>query len=280
MVMLRRATGEGGARQAALRAAQVVLARAYATRLRPHHTHLVVDQQLLLPLLDAGALGGRTFDVLMASLPSSAVQARLDAAARRWPGAKALVDFRVNLAQERREWAALSRARRVVTAHRDVAQHLSEHGLETVELLAWAPPVSIAQRQPRPPVALPVIGFPASALARKGVNELAAAARELGWAVLVLGSPAADPDIWRGVDVRQGRYGMDWLAQVDLVVLPAHVEHAPRALLQALAHSVPVVATAACGLSGEEGLLEVIAGDVPGLIASRVHAPDPAAPSP
>ena len=48
-------------------------------------------------------------------------------------------------------------------------------------------------------------------------------------------------------------------------MLPAHVEHAPRALLRALAAGVAVVATPACGLGVREGVITVEAGDVPAL---------------
>jgi hypothetical protein len=59
---------------------------------------------------------------------------------------------------------------------------------------------------------------------------------------------------------------------VDLVVLPAHVEHAPRMALRALAARVPVVASEACGLGQHSDLFEVPAGDVAALVTACRHA--------
>jgi len=264
---LRRAAGEGARRQAALIAGQALLARSYARRLRPEHTHLIVDQQLLLPLAGAGALGGRSYDVLLTALPSVEVQARLDAASRAWPAARSLVDFRLDAGVAQREAQLLARARRCVTAHRDVARHVAAWGACAIELLDWVVPVPVERRRQRPE-SKPVVGFPASALARKGVHELASALRELGWPVLVLGTPATDASLWHGIELRQARYRDDWPAQVDLVALPAYVEHAPRALLRAWSNGIPVVVTPACGLPPGDGVFEVAAGDVAGLVAA------------
>jgi glycosyltransferase involved in cell wall biosynthesis len=62
------------------------------------------------------------------------------------------------------------------------------------------------------------------------------------------------------------------LSGASVVVLPAHIEHAPRALLRALAAGVPVVASSACGLAGLPGVREVAAGDVEGLRAALRNA--------
>jgi hypothetical protein len=73
---------------------------------------------------------------------------------------------------------------------------------------------------------------------------------------LVLGGPVLEsPDFWDR-PTRQGGLG-----DADLVVLPAHVETAPRRLLAALARGVPVIASDACGLDPEPGLTVVPTGD-------------------
>ncbi|MFS2056373.1 hypothetical protein ACEN8K_47215, partial [Variovorax sp. CT11-76] len=66
-----------------------------AARLRPEHTQLVVDQALLPHLQRLGALDGRAFTVLAGALPMAEIEARLDAAAARWPDDTTLRDFRV-----------------------------------------------------------------------------------------------------------------------------------------------------------------------------------------
>ena len=63
----------------------------------------------------------------------------------------------------------------------------------------------------------------------------------------------------------------DKLDGVFAVVLPAHVEHAPRLLLRALACGLPVIATPACGLVAAPGLEIVEAGDVSGLRAALLR---------
>jgi glycosyltransferase involved in cell wall biosynthesis len=114
-----------------------------------------------------------------------------------------------------------------------------------------------------------VIGFPASALPRKGIIELALAARQLGWSVLIGGKPDPSPLLWIGVDVQnRSMSDPEWLNLVDLVALPAHVEHAPRTLLAALAKGIPVVASKACGLPIGAGHIEIPAGDMTALIAA------------
>ena len=272
--LLRRSAAEGGGRQAALVLAQRWLARAHARRLAPAHTHLVVDQGLLEPLARLGVLPGRTYDVLMTALPAGELQRRLDAAAERWPVAASLRDFRVDAAYAATELHALRGARRLVTPHADIARHLRTLAPGRVELVAWAaPPAWPAQASTRVPDARPLVAFPASALARKGALELAQALRHLGWHLLVLGAPASDPALWAGIHVEHASpRERAWLQRADVVALPAHVEHAPRGLLLALAHGLPVVATPACGLPESHLVHSVAAGDVGALIEALTTA--------
>ena len=271
--LLRRSAGEGGRRQAAVQQGARWLAAAHARRLAVHHTRLVVDQPLLLPLAEAGLLQGRRYDVLMHALPAEELQRRLDAAAQHWPSAGSLRDFRVDPRACDREWRALRDAQRLVTPHADVARYLRSQGLAHVELVDWAEPDRREAARSHAPADRPVVAFPASALARKGAHELAQALRGLGWRLLVLGTPSADTALWRGIGVEHLGWGdTSWLERADIVALPAHVEHTPRALLRALAHGVPVVATRACGLHATAGWHEVEAGDVPGLVAALERA--------
>lgn len=265
MLGQRLARGEGGARQAGRLAGAGLLARAYVAALRVEHTELVLAQDLLVPLWRSGALGGRAFDVLLTELPAGTLQQRLDAAAAGQPAAASLRDFRVDADWLADEWAALRAARRRVTAHAEVAVLLQAQGLSCIRL-PWHMP-ALPPRPPRVRDGVPTWVLPASALARKGALEVAAAARQLGARVLVLGSPPADAMPWQGVDWRAVGYASDWLAQADVVVLPAYVEHQPRALLQALAAGVPVVASAACGLGDLPGWHAVPAGDVAALVS-------------
>ncbi len=270
---LRRAAGEGGSRQAAIVRADARLADWAAGALKPEHTELLIDQCLLVPLWRRGSLGGRQYDVLVSALPAGELQHRLDGAGRQWPGAGSLTDFRVDAAFADAEWAALRSARAVLTPHHGVAECLLRQGVRNVRLLPWAAPPSMAAVPIRQVSAVQLVVFPASALPRKGALELAAALRTLGWRLRVLGRPSEDAKLWQGVAAEQGRYAdRRWLAEADVVALPAHVEHAPRALLLALAAGLPVVATPACGLPPDCGAITVPAGDVQGLISALQQA--------
>lgn len=249
----------GGARQAAVMRADRMLAAAYAGKLTPAHVEQVIDQSLLVELATRGLLGGRRYTVLAHSLPASEIERRLDAAHAAHPGAATLRDFRVGGEYAAREWTALRGAARIVTPHALVAKVLREGGIERVELLDWAmPPAKPRERKTGAP---PVIGFPASALPRKGAIELAQAARRLGWKVRIGGALFPGEVDWSGIRMeRVPLSDPEWLADVDIVALPAYVEHSPRMLLAALAAGIPVVASEACGLHTGAGRI-VRAGD-------------------
>lgn len=258
----------GGRRQASLIDGQRWLALAFAARLKPEHTQLVVEQALLPHLQLAGALDGRCVTVLASALPMAVIERRLDAACQRWPGDATLRDFRADPALVRAESAALGRAVAVATPHADIAQQLADLAPQAaLQRLDWALPgaKAIAADTQGPPLVV----FAASALARKGARELAAALQGWPCRLRVLGSPSDDTRLWQGVErVAHMNWQGDGLAGARVVVLPAHVEHAPRALLRAVAAGLPVVASTACGLAGLPGVREVAAGDVEALRAA------------
>lgn len=261
-----------GRRQAAVVQGQHALARAYARRLGPEHTRLVVDQALLAPLWQGGHLAGRRYEVLMHSLPMREIHARLQAAGERWPEDATLRDFRAHPGWLDAEDQALRQAAALVTPHRDIARVLRQRQpVAVVRLLPWASPAGV---EPSSGPVSPDTGanprkgqvvFGASALGRKGLHELAAALQGWEGELWVLGSVAPDPVAWRGLKVRHLPYQGGWWRDAGVLVLPAHVEHAPRAALAALAAGVPVVASPACGIEGLPGVQTVAAGDVDGL---------------
>lgn len=263
----RLALGEGSGRQAVRMQTSADLAQHYARSLKPEHTDLLIAQDLLVPLWRLGVLGGRSFDVWLTELPTSELQARLHAAAQAQPEELSLSDFRVPPQWEQDEWKALRAARRRLTTHADVASVLMAAGL-SVDRLPWITPAAPSPHQPvlkhagQPTTTLTLA---ASALARKGAREVAAVARQLGARVLILGSPPSDEELWSGIDWRCVGYSSPWLEETDVAVLPAYVEHQPRALLQALAAGVPVVASRACGLDPQAGWVEVEPGDIAAL---------------
>lgn len=274
---LRRWARHPGKRQASVIDGQRWLAQAYARKLQPTHTHLIIDQGLLPHLRLAGVLDGRTYDVLASALPMSEIQRRLNLAqalcATSATLSTTLNDFRVNPLLAASECAAMADAHQIVTAHAEVASYWRARGARDVVQMPWvfpeAPLSKLRDRAARlaelSPASTALIVFPASALARKGVGELAQAVHGLNVRVRVLGSSSSDDALWSGVEVDYAGYASDWLTQAAVVVLPAHIEHSPRALLQAVAAGIPVIATSACGLSNLAGVTPVNAGDVAGL---------------
>ncbi len=229
------------------------VAQAAARHLPPACTHVVVSQNLLPFLWETGALGGRTFDVLMTRLPLQHLHERLDVAHSQHPTSPTLHDFRAPQVLIDLENQALTRARHLITPHREIAG-LFAH--KTV-LLDWHLP---------PAPALAAAGtdghkilFPASAVGRKGAYEVKRLAEELGLRVVLLGRATECPGFWDRVATEPA--GAASLAGCALVVYPAYVEHQPRLLLRALAAGVPVIATAACGLAPATGLTLVPAGN-------------------
>lgn len=281
-----------GRRQASLIDGQRWLALAFAARLKPEHTHLVVEQALLPHLQRIGALDGRRVTVLAGALPMAEVEARLDAAARRWPGDATLRDFRADPLLVRAEALALARAAAVVTPHAEVARHLRVLAPQAeLQSLDWVLPEVLPEAMPKAqavavePGRPPLVVFAASALARKGACELAAALQGMPCRLRVWGSPSGDARLWQGIaQVEHMNWHGDALAGASVVVLPAHIEHAPRALLRAVAAGVPVVASTACGLArlcgargvpGTRLVREVPPGDVDALRTALQAACNP-----
>ncbi|WP_341887690.1 VanW family protein [Variovorax sp. YR752] len=254
-----------GRRQASLIDGQRWLAQAFAVRLVPAHTHLVVEQSLLPHLQRLGALDGRRITVLASALPMADIEQTLDAASQRWPGDATLRDFRADASLVRDEALALARAASIVTPHAAVAQAMATYAPQaTLQRLDWVmPQVRAAHSARQEP---PLVVFAASALARKGARELAAALQGWSCRLRVLGSPSDDARLWQGIEhIQHMNWQGDGLADASVVVLPAHIEHAPRALLRAVAAGVPVVASTACGLAGVPGVHEVAPGDIDAL---------------
>jgi glycosyltransferase involved in cell wall biosynthesis len=261
----------GGRRQASIIDGGRWLAQAYARHLRPEHTTLVVDQSLLPHLESSNALHGRRIVVLAHALPMQTIQARLDTAAQRWPQDASLSDYRAEATLMQAELEGLARAERIVTAHADVAAHMPSFTQAVIDHLTWAMPTAPSREDlaSRTGTDMPIVAFPATALARKGIRELAAALHGLHCRLRVIGEPSTDRALFSGLSVeyisRDGQTLRTLLDGTAIVALPAHVEHQPRVLLSALARGIPVVATPACGIGERDNLHLVDAGDVDSL---------------
>jgi hypothetical protein len=231
-----------------LLAADARFAAAHARRISPDHTHLIVAQALLPHLWLSGALQGRSFEVLLDRLPMETLHHVLDEAHFRRPESPTLADFRAPEAVVAAEREALSAATRLVTAHRAVAAHFPDG---RVDLLDWAPaPPFAAERGGR------TFLFAGPALARKGAYAMRDAMSGLDIELLVERGAEENPGFWHGLNVRRldPRNPPTTLAGL---VLPAIVEHRPQTLLRGLAANLPVIATSACGLAPQPGLILV-----------------------
>ena len=146
------------------------------------------------------------------------------------------------------ETEALAAAERLLTPHRAIAASFGDRAV----LLDWTLPTA------GKPIARGgrTILFPASALGRKGAYELRAALSGLDAELVVAGGATEhDGAFWDGLKVRRLDGRMP--ERLAAVVLPAVIEHQPRALLRALAAGIPVIATPACGLGEHPGVVTV-----------------------
>lgn len=258
----RRLAQQGAQRQRALLDLDARLAKAMAAKLGPEVTHLVVAQSLLPHLWAGGHLGGRRFDVLATRMPLASLHAALDAAARRHPCSPTAADFRADAWLLQAEADALAAADRVITPHSAVADAIGARAV----MVPWHLPAAIRIEAARDETGGGRrVLFAGSTVARKGCYELREALRDLDVQLQLGGSQLEGDGFWgAGVGPAGG--------PVDLVVLPAWVEHAPRVVLREVAAGVPAIVSTACGLRGLDGVTEVAPGDTAGLRRAIVAA--------
>jgi hypothetical protein len=212
-----------------------------------------------------GALQGRSFEVLMDRLPMEALHHALDQAHSRYPESPTLSDFRAPEAIVMAEREALGAATRLITAHLAVAAHFPQG---RVDLLDWVPaPPFAAKRGGR------TFLFAGPALARKGAYAMRDAMSGLDVELLVQRGAEENPGFWHGLNVRRSD-PRDPPTTLAGLVLPAIVEHRPQTLLRGLAAKLPVIATSACGLAPQPGLILVEPGNAETLRAAMIYAMD------
>lgn len=254
----RKLPAQGAVRQKFLLESQQSIALSMARQIDPKARHLVVSQTLLPHLWKTGVLGGRTYDVLVNRWPMTELQRRLDEAAARYPKSVTLRDFRADEGLVHAEREALAASARIVTPHRGIAGHFGSKSI----LLDWQLPESDIRATPSENSKSWF--FPASALGRKGIFEIAEAFRGSERDLLILGrANEGMGDLLKGVKHRPA--SPDDLPDCAGLVIPAWVEHEPRLALKALAMGIPVIASKACGLPAHPLLKEIDAGDVQGL---------------
>ncbi len=212
-------------------------------------THLVISQNLLPFLYKSGALGGRTFDVLMTRLPMEKLHEKLDNAFKVYNTSETLNDFRAPHELISHENKALNQARKIITPHSEIAEIFKNK----IEKLEWAVPENKTFKMGGTKIL-----FPASAVARKGAFEIKKLAQELSLTISVSGNAIEKANFWEGVTTEKfnGDYN-----DIKLVIYPVYVEHQPRQILKAISKGIPVITTSACGLESSSLLTLINVGD-------------------
>jgi len=212
------------------------IAIAAARQIPIDSTHLVISQNLLPFILETGALGGRTFDVLMTRLPFEKLHERLDNAYLNHPESPTLKDFRAGKDLIELENKALTKARKIITPHSEIAEIFKN---KVVKLNWFIPSSSNGQAKGNK------VLFPASAVGRKGAYEIRRLATELQLNLTVSGRTIENDNFWNDLKIEKLNGGFD---QIGLVVYPTYIENQPRQILKAISKGIPVITTSACGL--------------------------------
>ena len=220
-------------------------------------THLVISQNLLPFIYETGVLGGRTFDVLMTRLPIEKLHKRLDIANLKNPESKTLTDFRAPEKLIELENLALTKARKIITPHSEIAEIFKNK----VEKLTWDIPTQ-TKNQIRGSKVL----FPASIVGRKGAYEIKRLLKELEINLVVSGRIIENDTFWESSKIE--RFNGDF-EQIALIVYPTHIEHQPRQILKTLSLGIPIITTTACGLESSE-LVKIVENNNFDLFISEV----------
>jgi hypothetical protein len=162
-----------------------------------------------------------------------------------------LNDFRASQTLIDVENIALTRARKIITPHEEIANMFINKSLK----LNWSLPKQVNKQNKKGNKIL----FPASVLGRKGAYEIRQLAKELNFTIVIAGKVIENDFSWDGIAIEN--IGADPFDEIQLVVYPAYIEHQPRLLLKALATGIPVIASTACGLQPAENLTIVPMGN-------------------
>ncbi len=208
-----------------------------ATRKIPiDSTHIVISQNLLPFIFETGALGGRTFDVLMTRLPFEKLHERLDFAFSIHPESPTLKDFRASKNLIELENKALNNARHIITPHSEIAEIFKN---KVVKLNWFIPSFSKVQGNGEK------VLFPASVVGRKGAYEMQKLVSELKLNLIFSGRTIENDNFLEGLKTEKFNGNFD---QIGLVIYPTFIENQPRQILKAISKGIPIITTIACGL--------------------------------
>jgi hypothetical protein len=239
LAMRRVARASGDIRRRSSLHHERMLARALARAIDYRAGHLVIAQSWLPWLDEAGALGGRSFDVLMSRYPMADIHRMLDLAARQAGDSATIADYRADADLVAQEQALLARARHIITPHYGIASLYPTQAIR----LAWHRPAPIAQIKGER------VAFLGPTIARQRPDLVRGLTTALKQPLIVFGDMLEGRDVWNGTLIERRAMGAGWLDGIATILHPATFTHQPRLLLQAIANGVSVRATSACGLS-------------------------------
>jgi hypothetical protein len=205
-------------------------------------THLVVSQTLLPFLYESGALGGRTYDVLMTRLPIELLHEKLNAAFIKHPNSKTLNDYRAPNEIIALENKALTQARKIITPHNEIGE-IFKHKAEKLE---WYYPKNTKVDKSGTKIL-----FPASSLGRKGVYSIKKLCQDLNLRLTISGEKIETKDFWGNIETEA--FSGDY-SEIGLVVYPAYVENQPRSLLKAISLNIPIITSFEAGIKESENV--------------------------
>lgn len=239
------------------------LAKNFGNRISFDVEHLCVSQNLLPHIWRSGALGGRTFDVLMYRLPVSLLEKELDKAAQLYPESKTLTEFRAPRWFADAEAEALASAQSVVTPHPQIARLFPNANRLNWQVHDESPSDAFSKKKD-------LIVFFGPTLARKGAYAVREAVKRMGFKLTVVGSDLEGDGFWRDLPVtREAATSLDW-SRVHTVLQPALFEFWPRHSLRARALGSHLVVSSFSGLEENktEGVCHVPFGDADALVAT------------
>lgn len=242
LMMRRVAHRSGGERQATYLRQDGLLAVAMAKYIHYRVRHLVVAQAWLPWLARAGALGGRTYDVLMTRYPLGEIHRRLDGIIAGGYSDPSLKDFRAAEQLVALEADLLAGARQIVTPHHDLSLMFAGRALR----LEWHRP------KPKSEPLGTRVAFLGPTIARTLPGAVRQLAAHLEQPLIVLGTDLTGSNYWEGIPIERRSSREGWEAEIGTVLHPAPMTNQPRMLLQARAAGIKVITTPGSGLSPEE----------------------------
>jgi hypothetical protein len=219
------------------------LVKSMISKIPIESTHLVVSSNFLPFLEKYGALGGRTFDVLMSRLPFENLHQKLDLAFSKHSISKTLKDFRASNELIDFENKSLNKAQKIISPHFEVQKLFSKKA----EIIPWVLP-EITTNQSKGKKIL----YLGSSVGRKGAYEVKKLVTELNLNICFMGKILENENFW--MDVAIEHFNGNW-NEIGLILYPAYVENQPRQLLKAISRNIPVLISDACGISPTENII-------------------------